>query len=70
MTGLAIPHFGDPQGIFIGWILRDHITQASRHRMRAVQKDRRERITLPGHRRHLADQAVHIASPINRPRET
>jgi hypothetical protein len=59
MAALVIPHLGDPDGISIGRVLRNHIAQAARHTADAFQQDGDQHIALPWHNFHLADQAVH-----------
>src|SRR5688572_619297 len=63
VTRLTVPDLRNPEGTVIGWIACDHVTEAAGHRLRAVEKDRREGVPLSWHRVHLTDQAVHVAPP-------
>ena len=62
MARLVSPHFGDPDRVSVRRVPGDDVAAAARHRARPVQENRDESVSLPGHRFHSSNQAVHRVS--------
>src|SRR5262245_55274042 len=58
----AVPYFGNPKGVLIRAIGRDHITQTARHRLTAREQNRRQRVALTRGGNDLSDSSVHRSS--------
>jgi hypothetical protein len=57
---LRVPHLGDPQGILVLGIVRDHVAQAARHATDALEEDLRQLLPSPLDRHDLPDESVHL----------
>src|SRR3546814_18025809 len=63
MARLAVPDFGDPDGVRFARVPGDDVAEASGHRPDAFEQDRDQRIAFAGFWPHLSDQAVHAVLP-------
>ena len=60
--GIGYTRHGDVERIGISLIGRYHVTETSRHRLRALQQNHDECVPLSWHHVDLADQSVHLTS--------
>ena len=60
MTRCAVPHFGDPEDVFVGGIFGDDVTETAGHVRGAFFEDADHFVALAGDGSHFHDESVHL----------